>query len=106
MWARITVDGKRAIEREFPANQRLPLGADRTIAVRAGDAGAIRLIVDGRDLGVLGKDGQVYNRTFTSGGALVLRRRASAPQLPGNADERQRADEKDGEEHAAGPGRM
>jgi hypothetical protein len=65
VWARITVDGKRAYEREFPANQRLPLGADRTIAVRAGDAGAIRLIVDGRDLGVLGKDGQVYNRTFT-----------------------------------------
>ena len=65
MWARITVDGKRAFEREFPANQRLPLGADRTITVRAGDAGAIRLIVDGRDQGVLGKDGQVYNRTFT-----------------------------------------
>jgi hypothetical protein len=65
VWARITVDGKRAFEREFPANQRVPLGADRTIAVRAGDAGAIRLIVDGRDQGVLGKDGQVYNRTFT-----------------------------------------
>jgi len=65
VWARITVDGKRAFEREFPANQRLPLGADRTIAVRAGDAGAIRLIVDGRDQGVLGKDGQIYNRTFT-----------------------------------------
>ena len=65
VWARITVDGKRAFEREFPANQRVPLGADRTIAVRAGDAGAIRLIVDGRDQGVLGKDGQVYNRMFT-----------------------------------------
>jgi hypothetical protein len=64
VWARITVDGKRAFEREFPANQRLPLGADRTIAIRAGDAGALRLIVDGRDQGVLGKDGQVYNRTF------------------------------------------
>ena len=65
VWARITVDGQRAFEREFPANQRLPLGADRTIAIRAGDAGAVRLIVDGRDLGVLGKDGQVYNRTFS-----------------------------------------
>jgi hypothetical protein len=40
-------------------------GADRAIAVRAGDAGAFRLIVDGKDLGVLGRDGQVFDRVFT-----------------------------------------
>jgi hypothetical protein len=66
--ARITIDGRRAMEREFPADQRIQLGADSTIAVRAGDAGAIRLVVDGKDLGPLGKDGQVYSRTFNAPG--------------------------------------
>lgn len=68
VWARITIDGRRAMEREFPADQRIPLGADRTIAIRAGDAGAIRLVVDGKDLGPLGKDGQIYSRAFTAPG--------------------------------------
>ena len=65
VWARITVDGRRAMEREFAAEQRIPFGADRAIAIRAGDAGAIRLVVDGKDLGVLGRDGQIFERTFT-----------------------------------------
>jgi hypothetical protein len=53
------------MEREFPADQRIPLGADRAILIRAGDAGAIRLVVDGKDLGPLGKDGQIFSRAFT-----------------------------------------
>ena len=65
VWARITLDGRRAMEREFPADQRIPLGADRAIVIRAGDAGAIRLVVDGKDLGPLGRDGQIFSRTFT-----------------------------------------
>lgn len=65
VWARITIDGRKAMEREFPADQRIPLGADRTIVIRAGDAGAIRLVVDGKDLGPLGKDGQIFSRAFT-----------------------------------------
>jgi Domain of unknown function (DUF4115) len=64
VWARITVDGRRAMEREFKADQRIPFGADRAIVIRAGDAGAIRLVVDGKDLGVLGRDGQVFERSF------------------------------------------
>jgi cytoskeleton protein RodZ len=66
VWTRVTVDDKRIIEREIPGGQRLPFGADRSISIRAGDAGAIRVIVDGKDLGVLGKDGQIANRSFTA----------------------------------------
>jgi Domain of unknown function (DUF4115) len=65
VWARVTVDGRRAVEKEFAANERLSFGADTTIAIRAGNAGAIRLVVDGQDLGVAGRDGQVFSRTFT-----------------------------------------
>jgi hypothetical protein len=65
VWARVTVDGRREVEKEFAANERLSFGADTTIAIRAGNAGAIRLVVDGQDLGVAGRDGQVFSRTFT-----------------------------------------
>ena len=64
VWARITVDGRKVAEKEFPGDQRIPLGADKGILIRAGDAGAIRLVVDGKDLGPLGKDGQIFSRAF------------------------------------------
>jgi hypothetical protein len=65
VWLRVTVDGERVVEREVPAGQRLRFGADRAIVVRAGDGGAVRLTVDGRDTGVLGRDGQIATRTLT-----------------------------------------
>ena len=43
----------------------LPVRRRPAIVIRAGDAGAFRLIVDGKDLGVLGRDGQVFERAFT-----------------------------------------
>jgi hypothetical protein len=65
VWMRVTVDGERVVEREVPAGQRLRFGADRAIVVRAGDGGGVRLTVDGRAAGVLGRDGQIATRTFT-----------------------------------------
>ena len=66
VWTRVTVDDRKVIEREIPGAQTIPLGADRAIAIRAGDAGAIRLVVDGKDLGAMGRDGQIASRTFTA----------------------------------------
>jgi Domain of unknown function (DUF4115) len=66
VWVRVVVDGERAIERELPAGTRLPLHAQRTLAFRVGDAGAVRIVVDGRDAGSLGPDGQIGVRTFTA----------------------------------------
>jgi RodZ C-terminal domain len=66
VWARVTVDDKKMIERELAGGQTIPLGADRVIAIRAGDAGAVRVTVDGKDQGLLGRDGQPATRTFTA----------------------------------------
>jgi hypothetical protein len=66
VWTRVTVDDRKVIEREIPGAQTIPLGADRAIAIRAGDAGAIRLVVDGKDLGAMGRDGQIASRTFSA----------------------------------------
>jgi hypothetical protein len=71
VWTRVTVDDRRVIERLVAADQRIEIGADRSIAIRAGDAGAIRLKLDGKDLGVLGPDGQIRTRTFTAPAPVV-----------------------------------
>jgi Domain of unknown function (DUF4115) len=66
VWTRVTVDERRVVERELPGGQRLAFGADRTITIRAGDAGAIRVVVDGKDIGVLGRDGHIASRSFAA----------------------------------------
>jgi hypothetical protein len=66
VWVRVTVDGRRAIERELPAGERIPLRAEHTIVIRAGDAGAIAVR---RGTGAetrLGENGIVATRTFTA----------------------------------------
>jgi hypothetical protein len=66
VWIRVTIDGRQELARELPAEQRLPFSADRSISIRAGDAGAVRLTVNGRDLGPLGRNGQPTTRTLNA----------------------------------------
>jgi hypothetical protein len=66
VWTRVIVDDQKTIERVLPQDTRLPLSADRTIAIRAGDAGAVRLTMNGKDLGPLGRDGQIGSRVLTA----------------------------------------
>lgn len=65
VWMRVLVDGERVLEREVPADTHVPLTAEKTIVVRTGDAGAVRLSIRGRDQGFLGREGEVVTRTFT-----------------------------------------
>ena len=65
VWLRVSVDGRIALEREVDGGERLPFGADRSIVVRAGDAGAVTVRVGQEDQGPLGRDGQVVTRAFT-----------------------------------------
>lgn len=65
VWLRVTVDGTRAIEAELPADRRLPFAADKLIQIRAGNGGAVKLMVAGEDRGLLGADGRVVDRQLT-----------------------------------------
>ena len=62
---RVIVDGQKQFEREAPGGQTLTFGGDESIALRAGDGGALRLSVGGTDRGIMGRDGQVVNRVFS-----------------------------------------
>ena len=64
VWVRVLVDGERAVERELDADVRLPFDPRQQIVVRAGDAGAVRVSIDGKDQGTLGRDGFPVTRTF------------------------------------------
>jgi hypothetical protein len=65
VWVRVTVDGERALERELGAGDRVPFTAQHTIVIRAGNAGAVRVAIGGQDQGLLGREGDVVNRTFS-----------------------------------------
>jgi hypothetical protein len=65
VWMRVIVDGERAIEREIPAGQTIPINGQKTVVIRAGDAGAVRVAINGEDQGLLGTDGFPATRTFT-----------------------------------------
>lgn len=65
VWMRVTLDGQRAFEREVAADEQIPLHAERSIVIRAGDAGAVAVTRNGRDVGPVGRDGVVATREFT-----------------------------------------
>jgi hypothetical protein len=65
VWMRVIVDGARVLEREVPAGTTIPLKAEKTIVIRTGDAGAVRLSLRGGTATALGSEGEVVTRSFT-----------------------------------------
>ena len=64
VWVRVIADGQRIVEGELPANARVPLTAEKTVVIRAGNAGVVRLTLRGKDQGALGPEGTVVTRSF------------------------------------------
>jgi uncharacterized protein DUF4115 len=64
VWIRVMVDGQKVIERELPPNTRIPLNPAAQFVVRAGDAGAVKVLIDGKDQGLFGIDGRVATKAF------------------------------------------
>jgi hypothetical protein len=62
VWLRVTVDGRRSLERTVPAGRTLRFEAQTAVSFIAGDAGAVELTVNGEARGRLGGDGQVNRR--------------------------------------------
>jgi hypothetical protein len=61
---RVVVDGVKEVERELRAGEHIPLPVGRTSVIRAGNAGSVRLTLDGQDRGALGPEGEVITRTI------------------------------------------
>jgi hypothetical protein len=65
-WLRVSVDGERRVERLVPGGQTFVLDASSTVLVRAGDAGAVTVSVNGAPAEIMGRDGRVADRTYTA----------------------------------------
>jgi len=63
-WLRVVVDGGASIEGTFPAGT-VKAFHGKVAIVRVGNAGGVEAIVDGKSVGILGKTGDVVERTFT-----------------------------------------
>jgi cytoskeleton protein RodZ len=63
-WLRVTVDGNVSMEGTFPAGTSKTFHG-RNALVRIGNAGGVEVYVDGRDVGKLGKSGDVVEQAFT-----------------------------------------
>lgn len=67
-WARVLVDGRERLETTLTPGQTRRFRGRRRVDVRLGNAGAVRVLVDGRDRGVLGGYGEVVDAVFTAEG--------------------------------------
>jgi cytoskeleton protein RodZ len=63
-WLRVTVDGSVSMEGTFPAGTSKTFHGKNAL-VRIGNAGGVEIYVDGKDVGKLGKPGDVVDHTFT-----------------------------------------
>ncbi len=63
-WLRVSVDGGASIEGTFPAGT-IKAFHGKVAFVRVGNAGGVEAFVDGTSVGILGKAGDVVERTFT-----------------------------------------
>jgi cytoskeleton protein RodZ len=63
-WLRVTVDGSVSMEGTFPAGTSKTFHGKNAL-VRIGNAGGVEIYVDGKDVGKLGKSGDVVEQAFT-----------------------------------------
>jgi len=63
-WLRVTVDGSVSMEGTFPAGTSKTFHGKNAL-VRIGNAGGVEIYVNGKDLGKLGKSGDVVEHAFT-----------------------------------------
>ena len=64
-WLQVTVDGAIDFEGILEVGQERVWQAQRSIALRCGNAGGVLIAVNGEELGTLGERGQVVERTWT-----------------------------------------
>jgi cytoskeletal protein RodZ len=64
-WVSATADGRRVLYELMRAGAERRLAAAREIVVRVGNAGALRVTVNGRETGPLGEPGEVRTARFT-----------------------------------------
>lgn len=67
-WTQVIADGKTLYEGTMEKGETMSWKAQETVSITAGNAGAVALSVNGKDMGKAGEIGQVVEKVFTPGG--------------------------------------
>lgn len=70
-WLRVTVDDKVIFEGRVQAGINLPYSGNDTVQIRTGNAAALQIFYNDRDMGVMGIYGEVVDVVYTKDGLLV-----------------------------------
>ena len=70
-FARVSVDGKVAFEGRFSPGESKEFAADNQVSVLTGNASALRVTYNGRDLGLMGNIGEVVSRVYLISGVAI-----------------------------------
>jgi len=65
-WLSVSVDGTRSPSRTAGAGERLEFAVRRSITIRAGNAGALSVTLNGKACTRIGTPGQVVTATITA----------------------------------------
>lgn len=84
-WIRATVDGQADAGRILQAGETRTIDAAQEISLRVGNAGAVRVALNGAEPTVVGRDGEVVTRRFTVG--ATSSRPGSEPSPRGDGTE-------------------
>jgi len=71
VFVRISVDGKIAFEGRLAPRETKLFEADNQVVVLTGNAAALRISYNGRDLGLMGTVGEVVNRVYLISGVVT-----------------------------------
>jgi cytoskeletal protein RodZ len=67
-WVSVTVDGQSRQQNTFTEGEVLDLEADDAVEIRLGNAGGVRALLNGRNIGPFGESGSVVDLRFTPDG--------------------------------------
>jgi transcriptional regulator with XRE-family HTH domain len=65
-WLQVHVDGEKVFEGVFDEGTKITWSGKESVAVRCNNAGGVEVILNGQNLGPLGKRGQVVDREWTT----------------------------------------
>jgi cytoskeletal protein RodZ len=81
-WVSVTANGKRIFRGTLGPNERKTVSGVENAKIVVGNAGALQVLTDGRDIGPIGGDGQVRLIILSPEGPQIL------PQIPSPSSER------------------
>ncbi len=64
-WLMVMVDGEKTLEKIIPAGEKLEYEGKEKIYIKAGNAGGLKLTLNGSDIEPLGAKGEVAEKEFT-----------------------------------------